>query len=814
MAALGDNFGLRGAAALGRSVHLGAAPRAPSRTWPWGRARGGAGVGSGRSEARPRETLLWSSRLLVLVASAGVLAGQTWTGAPLIDKAIEDAIAQKQMPGAVVLIGQQGETLHYRAYGQRAQTPAAEAMTAGTIFDAASLTKVIATTSAVMKLVEQGKLRLNDPVTRYLPEFQGGKSDITVRHLLIHYSGLRPDVDIEPPWSGYETGIRLALIDKPAAEPGQKFVYSDINFVLLGEMVRVLSGKTLPDFVRDEVFAPLGMKDTAFQPPAAWRAGIAPTEQYKGMSEPLRGVVHDPTARYMGGIAGHAGLFTTAADLQRFARMMLGEGALDGVRIFSPLTVKRFTSPATPGNMTAVRGLGWDIDSPFAGQRGDVYPVGGFGHTGFTGTSIWMDPATQSYVILMANAVHPYRRPAITSLRSRVASIAAAHLSSPVAALGAPVLNGIDVLASEGFARLKGKRVGLATNHTGFTASGERDVDAMRAAGVNLTALFSPEHGLLGKEDHDNIGNANDAATGLPVYSLYEGERRKPKPEMLNGIDVMVFDMQDIGTRFYTYGCTMKSTMEAVAERNIPIVVLDRPNPITGEHVEGPMMEKQHESFVGCEALPLRHGMTIGELALLMNSRAVKPADLSVVQMKGWRRDAWFDQLGQSWVNPSPNMKSLNAALLYPGIGMLEYAKNWSVGRGTDAPFEQVGADWVNGPQLAQHLNAKNVPGVRAYATRFTPTAYYFAKQTIEGVRFVVTNRDVFDSSRLGLELAQSLRELYPGKISFEINARLIGHQETIVGLTKGESARGIRQSWRAEMAAFQEQRARFLLYR
>jgi uncharacterized protein YbbC (DUF1343 family) len=377
-----------------------------------------------------------------------------------------------------------------------------------------------------------------------------------------------------------------------------------------------------------------------------------------------------------------------------------------------------------------------------------------------------------------------------------------------------PVLNGIDVLAADRFAALQGKRVGLATNHTGFTLNGQRSIDAMRSAGVQLTALFSPEHGLLGKEDHDNIGNTRDAATALPVYSLYEGERRKPKPETLAGLDVLVFDMQDIGARFYTYACTMKNTMAAAAESGLPFLVLDRPNPITGLHVEGPMIDKQHESFVGCEAIPLRHGMTVGELALLMNARLPKPANLTVISMKNWRRQAWFDQVGQTWVNPSPNMRSLNAALLYPGIGMLEYAKNWSVGRGTDAPFEQVGADWVNGAQLAAHLNAKAIPGVRIYATRFTPDASYFAKQTIEGVRFVITDRNVLDSTRLGVELAQSLRELYPGKMSFEINARLIGDQQTIEALGRGESARGIRESWKRELTVFQEERSRYLLYR
>ncbi len=267
------------------------------------------------------------------------LAQETFPGAAAVDAVVDQAVASGLIPGAVLVAGHNGKIIYSKAYGERALVPQRESMTLDTIFDAASLTKVIATTPALMKLFEEGKLRIADPVTAYLPEFQGGKSEITIRDLMTHFSGLRPDLDLQPAWKGYETGIHKALIDPPAGPPGTRFVYSDINFELLGEIVHRLSGKMLDDYAREKIYEPLGMHDTMFRPPASLRTRIAPTEIDPATGVPFRGVVHDPTSRYMGGVAGHAGLFTTAADLSRFAEMMLGFGERAGVRIFSPLTV-------------------------------------------------------------------------------------------------------------------------------------------------------------------------------------------------------------------------------------------------------------------------------------------------------------------------------------------------------------------------------------------------------------------------------------------------------------------------------------------
>jgi uncharacterized protein YbbC (DUF1343 family)/CubicO group peptidase (beta-lactamase class C family) len=756
----------------------------------------------------PTRLLLLAS---ALVAAAPAATVDSWTGSPVLDRLLDEAVQKDQVPGAVLLVGHRGQILHYKAYGSRSLSPAKEPMTLDTIFDAASLTKVVATTSAIMKLVETGHVRLMDPVTNYLPEFQGGKSVITVKQLLTHFSGIRPDVDLSPEWKGYEHGIELALKDKPVAEPNTRFIYSDINFVLLGEIVRRMSGVSLDEYTRREVFGPLGMTETRFLPPAAWIPRIAPTELYKGMPAPLRGVVHDPTARFMGGIAGHAGLFTTALDLSKFCAMMLALGDLGSTHVFSPFTVQRFTTPQTPPSMPAVRGLGWDIDSAYAGQRGDLFPIaGGYGHTGFTGTSIWIDPNTQTYIILMSNSVHPYRRPAVVSLRGRVASVVAANLPAPSSV---PAKSGLEVAAARNFSDFEGQRVGLITNHTGLMPDGRRNIDVMLASGAKLIALFSPEHGITGQEDHEKVADARDAKSGLPIYSLYQDQKRKPNPQHLRPLQGLVFDIQDVGARFYTYLSTMKNAMEAAAENNLTFYVLDRPNPIGGRRVEGPMLDDDATSFVGSFPMPIRHGMTLGELAGLINSTLPKPAKLKIVRMVGWRRGDYYDSTGQLWVDLSPNMRSLNAALLYPGVAMLEYSKNYSVGRGTDAPFEQVGADWIHGAQLAGYLNRRAIPGVRIYATRFTPQSSYFAKQTIEGVRFVITDREAFDSTRFGLELCVALNTLYPGKIDFPVNLKLIGSKQTIAAVQALEDPKAIQRSWEPAMERWSALRSEFLLY-
>jgi len=768
----------------------------------------------------------------VLQAADLSFGPRTFAGSADLDAILEKAVGDDQIPGAALVIGHRGEIVHSQAYGFRALLPRKEPMTLDTVFDIASLTKVVATTPALMRLFEEGKLRLNDPVTRYLPGFPGGRNGISVRNLLTHFSGLRPDLDLDPAWSGYETGVRKALEETAVAPPGARFIYSDINFILLGEIVRRLSGRTLAEYARVNVFAPLGLEQTMFLPSPALRPRIAPTEAVK--EQFLRGVVHDETARFMGGVAGHAGVFSTAADLARFAMLMLNEGSLGGVKLFQPLTVRKFTTPQSPPDQPILRGLGWDIDSPLSGNRGELFALGSYGHTGFTGTSLWIDPDSHSFVLLLSNSVHPRRRPAITGLRARVATVAAAALgverpgviltgyNETLAGAGvhravarnAAALTGLDVLAGQRFAPLAGRRVGLITNQTGLDRDGKRNVDLMRAAGVRVVALFSPEHGLEGGEDRENIGHAQDAATGLSVWSLY-GENRRPTPEMLREIDALVYDIQDIGARFYTYLTTMAYAMEAAAERRIPFFALDRPNPITGVHVEGPQLDAELRSFVGYfPALPLRHGMTTGELARLFNTQGRIGAELHVIPLKNWQRGDWFDSTGLMWTDPSPNMRSLTAALLYPGVAMLELSEDYSVGRGTGAPFEQIGAEWIRGAEISALLNSRFIPGVRVYPTRFQPASGRLAGRWTQGVRFVITDREAFDSARLGLEIASALHALYPGRLLLAQNQRLIGSHRAVEMLLGGASALAVQQDGEEPLKAFLKLREQYLLYR
>jgi len=478
-----------------------------------------------------------------------------------LDSVLNEAVVKDEIPGAVLLVGHRGRIVWRKAYGSRAMIPKHEPMSLDTIFDLASLTKVFATTAAVMKLVEQGKIRLNDPAVRYLPELgaEGAiadKSQITIRQLMTHTAGFAPDPtdsNIPAGWSGVEPLLREIYAEPLTAPPGARFVYSDTGFILLGEIVRRVSGMPLDEFAAKEIFTPLRMNHTRFRPPSAWLPRIAPTEEVDlpagakagcNCGHVLRGVVHDPRARQMGGVAGHAGLFSTADDLALFARMMLAGGlAPSGKRIFSAATVRLMTTPQQPPWVPSLRGLGWDIDSAYSAPRGDLFPLSSYGMTGFTGTEVWIDPASQTFILLLTNSVHPAQRPAISSPRSRISTIVAAALgagdtkqpSSRVArssgaasrpydleGLAPPgsTLAGIDVLEQENFASLAGKRVGLITNQTGVDRDGRSTIDLLaHAQGVKLTALFSPEHGIRGTED-TRVPSSTYAATGSPIFSL------------------------------------------------------------------------------------------------------------------------------------------------------------------------------------------------------------------------------------------------------------------------------------------------------
>lgn len=757
-----------------------------------------------------------------------------------VDAVVKTAILQGRTPGAVVIVGHEGKVVYRKAFGSRSLDPTIEPMTVDTVFDMASLTKVMATTASIMRLVQLGQIKLNDPVAKFIPEFaQNGKEDVTIRQLLTHYSGLRADLDLKPDWTGQSEAFRLANAERQINPPGSTFLYSDINFIVLGEIVQRVSALGLNQYAEAFVFSPLGMTSTRYLPPQSWFLRIAPTEKDERSGLMLRGVVHDPTARQMGGVAGHAGVFSTADDTAKFAQALLNGGS----PVWSRLIVEKMITPQQPPNLTVVRGLGWDIDSPFSSNRGELLPVGSYGHTGFTGTSLWIDPTTDTYIVLLTNAVH-LKQGNVIALRTEVATAVTAALQLTVAesqkvrlaritgyndaaaasrrivTRNGEVKTGIDQLEERNFDVLKvpgiaKPRVGLVTNQTGVDSQGRRTIDVLaHASQVQLTAIFSPEHGVQGTADTTDITNSKDSATGVAVYSVYgdTDAKRRPSPDVVRNLDVLVFDIQDAGARFYTYETTLGYFLEAAAKAGKPIVVLDRPNPLNGAFVQGPVSDAGQESFVNYHTVAVRHGMTIGELAKLYNGERHINANLTVVPMKGWIRGDWFDSTGVEWVNPSPNLRNLEQATLYPGVALLE-TTNVSVGRGTDTPFQVIGAPWIKSRQLAAYLNARLVAGVRFVPTEFTPASSTYADQACGGVNIILTNRETLDAPELGVEMAAALHKLYPQQFDLTKMNVLLANQAAFQGLQAGEDPRRIAEDWRDGFDRFMQVRAKYLIY-
>jgi uncharacterized protein YbbC (DUF1343 family)/CubicO group peptidase (beta-lactamase class C family) len=765
-----------------------------------------------RQSRQPLSALL--AGLLLLTACVTVGTHPSGLDAELIgeiDAAILRAVEDGRIVGGVFFIDSR-DRRYGRTYGLAATTPRREGIRSDTIYDLASLTKVVATTPSIHLLAEQGMIDLDAPVRTYIPEMSSG--EVTIRHLLTHTSGLPPSLSLEEPWSGYQEGIRRAASEPLVHRPGLVFRYSDIGFILLAEVVGRVSGVPLDRFASKEIFEPLGMADTAFRPDPRLRDRIAPTEQVaEGM---LRGVVHDPTSRRMGGVAGHAGLFSTVDDLRRYAEMILGKGTREGVRILSPATVERMTSVGSPDGITPLRSLGWDMETTFSRPRGN-FPLGSIGHTGWTGPFLWIDPASDSFFIFMSNRVHPRGRGSVVALQREIgdlASRAAGYQSGEPRAIygsvGGSTSNGIDVLSDSGYQALDGMRIGLITNDTGRDRWGNATIDLLRAAvNVELVSLFSPEHGIRGDRD-EKVADERDARSGLPVHSLY-GERRAPTTAQLEGLDVLVFDIQDIGARFYTYISTMELSMEAAAKAGVRFVVLDRVNPITGAKVEGPA-SLSAESFIAIHPVAVRHGMTVGELALMFNVEKKIGADLEVIRIRGWERSQWFDETGLPWFPTSPAIPSLDSAILYPGVCLLEQT-TVSVGRGTPLPFRWVGAPWVDGMLLARELEGARLPGVRFARREMTPASSRHAGQAADGVEIEVTDREALNALELGALLATTLHRLYPDELKVEKVDDLLRHPPTIRAILDGQSLQEIQKLWEASRAEFLERRAGYLLY-
>jgi uncharacterized protein YbbC (DUF1343 family)/CubicO group peptidase (beta-lactamase class C family) len=787
----------------------------------------------------------WTQTRLVVVLVCGLwvagggaeAAGQVGLRGPdlsAIEPVVRAEIAAGSIPGAVVLVGIGDRILYRQAFGERGPADPSP-MTVDTVFDLASLTKVVVTTTAVLQLAEHHRLELDAPTARYWPAFAAnGKQDITIRELLAHTSGLPAGVD---PGRGdlWQKIERL----KPLTPAGRDVRYSDVNFLVLGKVIEKVSGESLATYTERHLRPALGWRDSGYlaadaemgraaQPELVRRTAPSRTEQdlaKEAAPDRPSSRVHDPLARLAGGVAGHAGLFGTADDLARFAREILAGGG----NLLGRASVDLLFSLQTPPG-TAPRSLGWRLEPPLASNRAALPAVGAISHLGYTGTGLWLDRSRGAYVIVLSNRTAlrdgdagPLRARVVAAVGDALGPVAARELAdrfpeardriAPFVAkeVARPVRTGIDVLEDEQFQSLRGKRVGLLTHRSGVDSLGRRTADVLRAApGVTLVALFSPEHGLDSLQE-GLVRTGTDALTGVPVHSLYGGSKR-PAPELLRGLDAVVVDLQDAGTRFYTYATTLAYLMEAAGAEGIPLYVLDRPNPLTAAAVQGPMLDMGQRSFTGYWPLPTRHGMTLGELAQLFGGEAGIDAELHVIAMRNARRGDWYDGTGLPWLAPSPNLTSVAAATLYPGVGMIEGAPV-SVGRGTTTPFQLVGAPWIDAGRLADAMNALRLPGVRFAPTAFTPASATHAGKRCRGVRVEVTDRDALNSPALGVALAHTLYRLYPKEFQVDRILGNLGSATLLDGIKAGEPLQSLLSGVEREAEAFGRTRARYLLY-
>lgn len=727
---------------------------------------------------------------------------------------VRDAVGQRKVPGAVVAVGRRDGLLYEEAFGNRSLEPAVEPMTKDTLFDLASLTKVVATTTAAMVLVDDGRVDLDAPAARVLPELSSvGKGAITPRQLLTHTAGLVADTPLADYTGPPEDQRRRLFAARTVAAPGARFLYSDVGFQILGELVARAAGEDLATFTRRRIFQPFGMRDTGFLPPESEIGRIAPTERVDGRV--LRREVHDPRARGAGGVSGHAGLFGTARDLARFARVLLGDGRLEGRELLSSRRVRELRALHDVDG--GLRALGWDVATSFSKSRPEGASRRAFGHAGYTGTSLWIDPGLDLFVVVLTNRVHPDGAGGSTELAARVGGAAVRALArpeDPVRLRTCPdgaTRAGIDALDEDGFARLRGRRVGLVTNGAARTRAGERTLDRLaRAPDVSLVRLFAPEHGLAVDREGAVAGGV-EPATGLPVVSLY-GKTLTPPRATLEDLDAVVVDLPDVGARFYTYASTLHRVMKGAADAGVPVVVLDRPNPLGGHRVHGPMLAEGRRSFVNHHPLPVEHGLTLGELGELFAAAEHLPVAYDVVEARGWRRGQAFPTTGLAWVAPSPNLRTYDEALLYPGVALVE-GTNVSVGRGTDTPFELVGAPFVDGARLARALASHGLAGVRVAAEDFVPRAGPHAGATCHGVRFTVTDRDKVEPVRLGLALARALASGWPAELRHERLGDLVGDDRVVEALRTGRPLDEIERLAADGLAPYLRARAHVVRY-
>ena len=716
-----------------------------------------------------------------------------------LHNALRQAVFEARAPGAVALVGNHTQTLFHEAFGMRQLRPKLLPTHKDTPYDLASLTKVVATTTAVVLLRDRGKLNLDQAISDHVPI--GGLDRFTIRHCLTHTAGLVAGKPYYKEVNSINEMIEHYAERDLESSPGARRLYSDVGFMLLGKVVEMAAQEPLDQFCAREIFNPLGMAHTMFNPPEAWAASCAATEDCRWRRRVMIGAVHDENAYAVGGTAGHAGLFATAADLALFCRAFL-RGEL--------LCKKSVEEMARLGQVASFpwQGLGWNLDPWSSGNDGFLPARTAIGHTGWTGGSIWMDLDSGLFVILLSNTCHPSRRSRNNGAFRRVFHEAVAREFFPHQS---NTHTGLDRLVWSGFRPVQNKRIALLTNHAAVDQLGRSILDVLALEpSVKIHAIYSPEHGFRGQaEAGETVPSELESP---PIISLYGGRKRPTRNELAE-ISLFVVDLQDVGSRYYTYIATMLECLRACADAHTPVLVLDRPNPVGGEIIEGPVATRtDHE--VCCAAIPVRHGMTIGELALVFSKgiAAEKHLEVRVSELDNWLPAHLFDQCALPWVPPSPNIPTAQTALLYVGMCLFE-GTNLNEGRGTDRPFHVVGAPWLDARSVIAEIAAEDHEGCSLRAIMYIPRPIpgkaahpTHSKKLCRGIRVTIERPAQVRAFRLALALLCAIRRKHPDEFrwqdSFDV---LAGTPEVRAAIERGDTAAEIVRGFAPALEAFDQ---------
>ena len=666
-------------------------------------------------------------------------------------------------PGAVAYVGKNDEVFFFGGVGKKSLMPIEEDLTVDTIYDLASLTKVVATTTAIMLLYQQGKISLDDPLSKYVSVSKF--KNILIKHLLTHSSGLPAYAEWYREINSFEDFLIKLYKEDLLFLPGSAHLYSDFGFILLGHIVEVVSGTDLGTFCKSNIFQPLKMTSTFFKVPEEFVERCAPTEMCSWRKKVVRGKVHDENAYAMGGICGHAGLFSTAEDLAKFCRTMIYRKLLKCEVIEEMATTKIISN--YPWQV-----LGWKTD-PFWDSIEGVLPFRtALGHTGFTGTCMWWDRVSGYYSILLSNSCHPSR------FRRDNKKLRKTFYNGVSVLINPKKLNvhpGVDVLVRDEFKILQGAKVGLLTNSSALSAYGTSTLEILTSSDrFKVVCLFTGEHGLRVSEEAGK-GESNREWEGIPIVDIFSKGKYQEKVNLLRRTDWIVIDMPDIGARYYTYIASVRKILSLAVEYNIKVLVLDRPNPLGGEVLEGPLPESDFISDVCWGGVPIRHGMTLGESCIFLkeNVKDLRKVNLRIVKVDGWFRDLMYDRVDLQWIPPSPNIPDFETSLCYVGTCLFE-GTNLSEGRGTEFPFRMIGAPWFNAEKILQLLPKYAFEGVELSVCEFVPKPISgkvshpkYMGDKCNGIKIKVTEPYLFRPFTTAYELLLSISREYEDEFKF-----------------------------------------------